>query len=193
MARESADGALYLFFSKGKIGGLKMAAIAKFISYDGGIAFSDSVVKFQKRERDGKLFPNSDIVSMGIRKPRQDADGFIRIVLQDKKMYRLFFKEEQLEEAIQFKKAFDALIGAAADAVPASVTRESSATQAPPAESAPEKAGRSGKKTKRPAIAGPKTAEKPHSTHRWIIPVIILIVIAIALAAVALLKKMPVL
>ena len=33
-----------------------MAAIAKFISFDGGIAFSDSVVKFQKRSSDGKLY-----------------------------------------------------------------------------------------------------------------------------------------
>ena len=87
-----------------------MAAIAKFISYDGGIAFSDSVVKIQKREGEGRTFPLDQVDSVGVRRSQQDPDGFIRIQLTDGKKYRLFFAEEQLKEALQFKKQLEAVL-----------------------------------------------------------------------------------
>lgn len=92
-----------------------MAAIAKFVSYDGGIAFSESVLKFQKRAGEAKLFSVGDVVSVTLRRPQQGNDAFIRIVLSDRRMYRLFFKEEQLDDAVQFKKQFEALAAAIAD------------------------------------------------------------------------------
>lgn len=85
-----------------------MAAIAKFISYDGGIAFSDTVLKFQKRDAEAKLIPIGDVESIGVRRPQQDTDGFIRIQLADGKRYRLFFGQDQLRDAVAFKKQFEA-------------------------------------------------------------------------------------
>lgn len=85
-----------------------MAAIAKFISYDGGIAFSDTVLKFQKRDAEAKLIPLGDVESIGVRRPQQDTDGFIRIQLTDGKRYRLFFGQDQLRDAVAFKKQFEA-------------------------------------------------------------------------------------
>lgn len=85
-----------------------MAAIAKFISYDGGIAFSDTVLKFQKRDAEAKLIPIGDVESIGVRRPQQDTDGFIRVQLIDGKRYRLFFGQDQLRDAVAFKKQFEA-------------------------------------------------------------------------------------
>ena len=85
-----------------------MAAIAKFISFDGGIAFSESVVKFQKRSGDAKLFPLGEIDSINVRKPQQDNRGFVRLQTRDGKLYRVFFEDEQYAQALSFKKQLDA-------------------------------------------------------------------------------------
>lgn len=119
-----------------------MAAIAKFVSYDGGIAFSDSVVKFQKRTEESNLFPIGDVVSITVKRPQQESDGFIRLVLSDRRMYRLFFREDQAVQALQFKQQYDAFC---AGAVPA---------QAP----APAR--------HRPA-APPKSPSRPRSAERY--------------------------
>lgn len=107
-----------------------MAAIAKLISRDGGIAFSDRVVKIQKREGDSRLIPLEAIDSVGVRRPQQDTDGFIRIQLKDGKRYRLFFETEQLKEAVQFKKQLESTLTAFAE----------SAAQEPEPEPEPEPA-----------------------------------------------------
>lgn len=93
-----------------------MAAIAKFISRDGGIAFSDRVVKIQKRGGDSRIIPLGEVDSVGVRRPQQDTDGFIRIQMTDGKRYRLFFETAQLKDAVLFKKQLESALAAAAEA-----------------------------------------------------------------------------
>lgn len=89
-----------------------MAAIAKFISYDGGIAFSDSVILIKKdgENAPSRRIPLSDVASVNVRKPQEDADGFIRVTTVDGQRYRVFFETDQLREAVQFKKRYDAFL-----------------------------------------------------------------------------------
>lgn len=84
-----------------------MAAIAKFISYDGGIAFSEQVMKIQKRGQDAMTFPLDDVVSVRVRRPQEDTDGFIHVNTTSGRRYRILFDDDQLQEAIQFKREFD--------------------------------------------------------------------------------------
>lgn len=86
-----------------------MAAIAKFITYEGGIAFSDSVMKIQKRGAEGTVIPLDDVSSVSVFRPREDADGFIRVLTTDGRRFRLGFGDEQYRQAAQFKQQFDAL------------------------------------------------------------------------------------
>ena len=92
-----------------------MAAIAKFVSFDGGIAFSEQVMKFQKRGQESVIVPLDDIANVRVRRPQEDADGFIRIETADGQRYRIFFEDDQLQEAIQFKKRFDATVADGGD------------------------------------------------------------------------------
>ena len=63
-----------------------MAAIAKFISYDGGIAFSDSVLKIQKRDDErGRLIPIGDIAAIEVDEPLLGDDGCVRVQIAGKK------------------------------------------------------------------------------------------------------------
>lgn len=95
-----------------------MAIIAKFVSYDGGIAFSDRTM--QIKQSDDARIPVSDISSMTVRRPSEDADGFIRISTADGQSYRLYFDPDQYQEAARFKKRFDMLLSLDdPDAVPA--------------------------------------------------------------------------
>ena len=84
-----------------------MAAIAKFVSFDGGIAFSETVMKIQKAEQDAVTIHLDDVVAVRVRRPQEDSDGFIRVETADGKRYRVFFDEDQTQEAMQFKKQFD--------------------------------------------------------------------------------------
>ena len=63
-----------------------MAAIAKFVSYDGGIAFSDSVLKIQKRDEErGRLIPLDNITGIEVDEPLLGDDGCIRIQIAGRK------------------------------------------------------------------------------------------------------------
>lgn len=87
-----------------------MAAIAKFVSYDGGVAFSEQVLKFQKRGQEAEMIPLDDVAAVRVRKPQEDSEGFLRVETADGQRYRLFFEDDQLQEAVQFKKQFDATV-----------------------------------------------------------------------------------
>lgn len=162
-----------------------MAAIAKFISYDGGIAFSDSVLKFQKREGDSKIISLDDIVSLGIKRPQEDADGFIRFQVSDGKRYRLFFEAEQLKEAVQFKRRFDALLAERGG------EEEDELAPEPEPEPAPAARGRSPRQKRRPVEEddGARAAGGPSIFRRWWFWVIIVVLVAaIAVTAFLLLR-----
>lgn len=102
-----------------------MAAIARFITYDGGIAFSDSMVKIQKRKADaGRTIPISDVVSVEVLKPWLGYAGCVHIQVLGAKEHSphdtsmqylsdkntIFFRKNQHEEALNFKKAFDRIL-----------------------------------------------------------------------------------
>lgn len=102
-----------------------MASIAKFVSYDGGIAFSNSMVKLQKRKSDaGRTIPIENIVSVEVLKPWMGYAGCIHIQVIGAKVHSsydtsahylsdkntIFFRKNQHEEAIQFKKALDKVL-----------------------------------------------------------------------------------
>lgn len=87
-----------------------MAAIAKFISFDGGIAFSDRVMKIQTQDQEAVTIPLDEVTAVRVRRPQEDSDGFIRVETASGRRYRVFFEDDQLQEAIQFKKQFDATI-----------------------------------------------------------------------------------
>lgn len=84
-----------------------MAAIAKFISYDGGIAFSEKTLKIQTDE--AVLIPLEDVVSVRVRQPSEETEGFILVTTQDRH-YRLYFDDAQLEEAKVFKRKLDTML-----------------------------------------------------------------------------------
>lgn len=84
-----------------------MPAIARFVSFDGGVAFSERVMKLQKRDQEAVTVPLDDVVSVRVRRPQEDSDGFIRIETADGKRYRIFFEDDQLQEAVQFKRRFE--------------------------------------------------------------------------------------
>ena len=99
-----------------------MAAIAKFVSYDGGIAFSDSVLKIQKRDEErGRLIPIDSIAGLEVDEPLLGGDGCIRVRIGGKKPSLqdvIFFEDDQYDEALQFKSAFDSFMGQAAPELP---------------------------------------------------------------------------
>ena len=92
-----------------------MAAIAKFVSYDGGIAFSEQVLKLQKRGQESVTVPLDDVADVRVRRPQEDSEGFVRIETADGQRYRIFFEDDQLQEAVQFKKQFDAAVSVEED------------------------------------------------------------------------------
>lgn len=100
-----------------------MAVIAKFISYDGGIAYSDSVLKFQKRGSEGVLIPIGSVASVNVRKPQPEADGVIRVQTTDGKRYLLGFAQSQYAEAIRFKRQYTAHFSPAEEPEPAPAPR----------------------------------------------------------------------
>ena len=99
-----------------------MAAIARFVSFDGGIAFSDSVLKIQKRDEErGRLIPIERIAGVEVDEPLLGDDGCIRVQIAGerttiKNMVR--FDEEQYDDALSFKAAFDSFMGRSAQALP---------------------------------------------------------------------------
>ncbi len=92
-----------------------MAAIAKFISYDGGIAFSERVMKIQEADQEAVTIPLDDVTAVRVRRPQDDAEGFIRVDTADGKRYRIYFDDDQLQEAVRFKKQFDATVSDSED------------------------------------------------------------------------------
>lgn len=99
-----------------------MAAIAKFVSYDGGIAFSDNVLKIQKRDEErGRLIPINDITGIEVDEPILGNDGCIRIQIIGRRASirnTIYFDEEQYDGALSFKEAFDSFRGQASLALP---------------------------------------------------------------------------
>ena len=100
-----------------------MAAIAKFISFDGGIAFSESTLKIQKRSQaQGRLIPVSQIAAMEVDEPLFGDDGRIcfRLVREKRpsEANALYFAEEQYGEAVRFKVAFDTMKSRASQVLP---------------------------------------------------------------------------
>lgn len=85
-----------------------MAVIAKFVTFDGGIAFSEQAMKIQNRGEEAVIFPLRDIASMRIRRPQEDRAGFIRVNTVDGHRYMILFSSDDLQKAIQFKADFDA-------------------------------------------------------------------------------------
>lgn len=84
-----------------------MAAIAKFISYDGGIAFSERAMKIQRRDGEPVIIPLDEVISVRVRRPQEDSDGFIRVDTSDGGRYHLLFDDDELSKAVQFKRQFD--------------------------------------------------------------------------------------
>ena len=99
-----------------------MAAIAKFVSYDGGIAFSDSVLKIQKRDEErGRLIPIENVIGIDVAEPLLGDDGCIRVQIAGKKpsiKNTVYFDEEQFGDALSFKMAFDSFREQASPALP---------------------------------------------------------------------------
>ena len=88
-----------------------MAAIAKFVSYDGGIAFSDTVVKIQKRESStGTIIPLSDVILVAVRMPQPDSDGYIYFQIVGEEVYGIFFDDSQCREALHFERLFNEVL-----------------------------------------------------------------------------------
>lgn len=87
-----------------------MPAIAKFVTFDGGVAFSEKVMKFQNAGSEAVMIPLDEVVSVRVRRPQEENYGFIRVDTSDGERYRLFFEDDDLQDAVQFKKAFDATI-----------------------------------------------------------------------------------
>lgn len=110
-----------------------MAAIAKFISFDGGVAFSESVVKIQKRGEEGKLIPIGSVAAVNVRRPQPEADGFIRILTADGQRYKLCFDEEQLRDAVMFKRRLEAQLAGSQDAGAAPQRKQPERRSAEPA------------------------------------------------------------
>lgn len=100
-----------------------MAAIARFISFDGGIAFSENTLKIQKRSQaQGQLIPISEIAAMDVDEPLFGDDGRICLrLVREKRISEanaLYFDEEQYEEAVRFKVAFDTMKSRASQVLP---------------------------------------------------------------------------
>lgn len=99
-----------------------MAAIAKFVSFDGGIAFSDSVLKIQKRgEERGRLIPLASIAGVEVDEPLLGDDGCVRVQIVGAKpsaRNSVFFDEEQYDDALRFKAAFDEFVVQTSQALP---------------------------------------------------------------------------
>lgn len=87
-----------------------MAAIAKFVSFDGGVAFSDQKMKVQKRGQEAVIMPLEDVAAVRVRRPQEDADGFVRVDTVDGQRFRIGFEDDQLQEAVRFKRQFDAFV-----------------------------------------------------------------------------------
>lgn len=90
-----------------------MASIARFVSYDGGIAFSETALKIQKRsETQGRIVPVSQVAAIEVSAPRSGEDGCIRcrLVGEDRASgaNALYFEQDQYAEALRFQAAFDA-------------------------------------------------------------------------------------
>lgn len=100
-----------------------MAARARFITYDGGIAFSENAVKIQKQDGLSKVIPLDSIASLNVRRPQENSDGFIRLQVSNGPQYRLYFEPDQLEEAIQFKRRFQATLAGGGEYIPAPPAR----------------------------------------------------------------------
>ncbi len=99
-----------------------MAAIAKFVSFDGGIAFSDSVLKIQKRDEErGRLIPLDSITGVEVDEPLIGEDGCIRVHIAGERLSArntLYFDDDQYNDALNFKSAFDSFVGHAVPELP---------------------------------------------------------------------------
>lgn len=158
-----------------------MASIARLVSFDGGIAFSQEKLKIQKRDRDAVIMPLEEVTAVRVRKPQEDSDGFLRVETADGRRFRLFFDEDQLQEAVQFKRQFDAAVSGGADQrPPAPAPRKAS-----PSRPAPQ--GRRGGSA-RPARARSGGAPQRSIFQKWwfwVVCAVVVIGLVGAIAAIA--------
>lgn len=160
-----------------KRGSQDMAAIAKFISYDGGIAFSEKAMKMQKRDQDAVIVPLDDVVSVNVRRPQEDTEGFVRIDLADGKRYRIFFEDDQLREAVQFKKQFDATVSDFEDDFPSGPVQQKAI--------APRPARQAGNNDVMQNGEYPAKAPKKPFYKRWWVWVIFAVLVVAIIGAIA--------
>lgn len=86
-----------------------MAAITKFFSEDGGIAFSDRSMKIQIEDREPVIIPLDDVFSVRVIRPQEDADGSLCVDTVDGRRFSLLFEDYQYRDALKFKRMFDDL------------------------------------------------------------------------------------
>lgn len=91
-----------------------MAIIAKFISYDGGIAYTENAVKLKKPESGvNRSIDFSDIISVRMKMPRGDQDGAINIQVAGERSSNdntLYFEDYDADEAVRFRDSLQAAI-----------------------------------------------------------------------------------
>ena len=136
-----------------------MPAIARFVSFDGVVAFSERVMKLQKRDQEAIMIPLDDVVSVRVRRPQEDSDGFIRIETADGKRYRIFFEDDQLQEAVQFKRCFEDTVSDGEDETTAPLPEKAVSPR-------PERQSRY-EGNARPARANPGSAPRKPIFKRW--------------------------
>lgn len=165
-----------------------MAAIAKFISYDGGIAFSDKVMKFQKRGSEGTIIPVGDVASVNVRKPQPESDGYIRVQTADGKRYRLSFEQSQYAEAVRFKRQFVSTFSPAeaAPAEPAPAPRRSARQPEQEQEQVQQPSRRSSRTSAAERWEEQPSYDEPPKDNSTLTRVLLILVIITALAAIGL-------
>ncbi len=106
-----------------------MAAIAKFVSYDGGIAFSEKALKIQHAgDKQGKVIPIINVISVAVRRPTEEYEGFIHIrIAGDSRGDCIYFDDDQYAEAVQFKRAFESITQITIQAMPSYQQKRESA------------------------------------------------------------------
>lgn len=103
-----------IFAKMGKMGDSAMAILARFISYDGAVALSESAVKIRKREADvSRTIPISSVSSIRLYAPTEEEEGCMWIAMEGEppgESNTVYFNDGQYDEAIQFRDAFESLV-----------------------------------------------------------------------------------
>lgn len=91
-----------------------MAILARFISYDGAVALSESAIKIRKREVDvSRTVPISAVTSIRLHAPTEDDEGCMWIAVESERPGEdntVCFDDSQYDEALRFRDAFESLV-----------------------------------------------------------------------------------